>query len=113
MMGKAPALNSINSNTDKPRKVNLTWLLVQEKSLNFKAKSSKGATSRNENKIVIPVRTDAVNVIALIESGKKTNAVRNKAFAGVGTPINESVWRVSTLNLANLSAEKMAIIIAT
>lgn len=32
------------------------------------------------------------------------------ATAGVGTPINESVWRVSLLNLASLIAEKMVII---
>lgn len=29
----------------------------------------------------------------------------NIALAGVGTPINESLWRVSILNLANRNAE--------
>ncbi len=33
----------------------------------------------------------------------------NKAFAGVGNPINESVCLVSILNFANLSAENTAI----
>ena len=50
--------------------------------------------------MVIPVNTGVVKMMALIDSGKKTKEVRNNALAGVGTPINESVCRVSTLNLA-------------
>lgn len=110
--GKAPAFKITNRNTDRARKVNLIWLLAHEKSLNFRANNSKGATSNNENTIVIPVNTGAVKTIALIDSGKKTSDVKNNAFAGVGTPIKESVCRVSMLNLANLSAEKTAIISA-
>lgn len=89
--GKAPALNSINSNTDKARKVNRILLLLHEKSLNFKAKSSKGATNSNENMIVIAINTGVVNTMDLIGSGKNTKAVINNVFAGVGTPIKVSV----------------------
>ena len=111
-MGNAPAFNRIIRNTDRARKVSLSLLLTHEKSLNFNAKSSKGATSSKENTIVIPVSTGVVKMIVLTDSGKKTNEVRNNAFAGVGTPINESVCRVSILNLASRKAEKTAIISA-
>ena len=38
-----------------------------------------------------------------------TNDPQNKAFAGVGRPIKEVVWRVSILNFPNRSAENTAI----
>jgi len=110
IIGNAPALRIINSNTDKARKVNLIWLFAHEKSLNFNANNSNGATNNNEKTMVIPVNTGVLKMTPLRDSGKKTNEVRNIAFAGVGTPINVSVCRVSTLNLANRNAEKTAII---
>ncbi len=110
MMGKAPAFNANNRNTDTARKVNLNLLFAQEKFLNFSEKSSMGDTINNEKITVIPVRTGVVNTIDRTESGKKTSEVMNMAFAGVGTPINKSVCRASTLNLANRNAEKTAII---
>lgn len=94
---------------DNARKANRSLLFAHEKSLNFKAKSSKGVTKSNENTIVIPVNIGLVNTNALTDSGKKTNEVRNIAFAGVGNPINESVCLVSTLNLAKRNADKTAI----
>jgi len=108
--GNAPAFKNINSITDTARKLNLILLFFHEKSLNFKANSSNGATSSNENTTVIPVNTGAVKIIALIDSGKKTNEVRNRALAGVGTPIKVSACRVSTLNFARRNDEKTAII---
>lgn len=110
IIGNAPALKNTNSNTERARKVNLIWLCVHEKSLNFKANNSNGATNKNEKIIVMPVNTGVVKMMALIDSGKKTKEVRNSALAGVGTPINESVCLVSTLNLAKRIAEKIAII---
>lgn len=39
----------------------------------------------------------------------KDRAVINKAFAGVGRPLNESRWVSSTLKMAKRSAENTAI----
>lgn len=38
----------------------------------------------------------------------KMSAPQNSALAGVGKPINESVWRWSILNFASRKAEKAA-----
>jgi hypothetical protein len=43
----------------------------------------------------------------------KGKAATTNAFAGVGTPINESDWRVSILNLAKRKHEKKVKIKAT
>jgi len=82
--GRAPALKIIIRNTDKARKVNLSLLRPQLKSLNFSENSSSGATSKKEKRIVIPISTAGVKTQVLKESGRNTNEVRKIALAGVG-----------------------------
>ena len=57
--GKAVSLNTINSNTDRIRKVNLILLSAQLKFLNFNAKISIRETISNENTIVIATNSQS------------------------------------------------------
>ena len=56
------------------------------------------------------IKTGKAHVKDAKEAPKPVNnEAQNNAFAGVGSPIKEVVWRSSKLNLANRNAEKAAI----
>lgn len=108
-MGKAPVLKIPTSAALMMRKRNRILLSTQEKFLNFNANRLIGDTSSSEKIIVILTNPKEVKTGTRTCSGKNINAVRKIAFAGVGSPMNESLCRVSTLNLANRKEENTAI----
>ena len=60
------------------------------------------------------MRINAAHLLPEISVGSDTiSEPQKRAFAGVGNPIKPIVWRSSRLNLANLKAEKAAMINAT
>lgn len=89
----------------------LDLLSRNEMLLNFKEIMGISDTSKAESTMVKAIRKytlcKILNIKSLLFKMKGREAIR-KAFAGVGIPINESVWRVSILNLASLMAENMA-----
>ncbi len=104
--GNPADLKMAMSNTAPIRKVNLTLLSDQVKFLNFNANSGMGETMSHENKMVMVSKVMPPNQ----ETGKMAmsdgNPQMKSACAGVGTPMNASLCRVSILNLANRTAAK-------
>jgi len=98
------------SNTAASRKVNRNWLPLHAKFLNFNAKSGSGETISPENRIVAENKTASPSHSG--EEGRGKAVINegipqiNNAWAGVGTPINESLWRASILNFARRMADK-------
>src|SRR5574344_2055909 len=73
-------------------------------------KLNKGNSDIN-NRDRITERTER-NMALLMQGKSETMKGRDniiKAFAGVGNPIKEEVWRLSMLNLANRKADSMGI----
>ena len=79
--------------------------------MNFNENIGISETKRYEN-----IATRAKRYIALKlseikkECAPTTKDPQKRAFAGTGSPINELVCRSSTLNFANLNAEKTEIV---
>ncbi len=77
----------------------------KEKDLNFKARRGTGKT----NQMAVNKGIEAKNQFGKREAPlivrKPTRNTIKKPFAGVGTPINWSLWRVSLLKMANRIAE--------
>ena len=108
MNGMAAACQIPTNNTAKAIKVNRSLLFPQVKFVNLSANNSRGHTSKYEKIMVIATRKRSQERNASNGDFRNTNDVMNKAFAEVGTPMNESFWFSSILNLANRSAEKIA-----
>jgi len=93
--GKPAALKMAMSNTAASKKVNRLWLPTQAKFLNFNANKGSDETMSPENKIVIDDNTAEPSHSGARGSGKtvKRDGIPqiNSAWAGVGTPINESL----------------------
>jgi hypothetical protein len=90
----------------------LKMFLENEKSLNFKA--TKGSSAINKYDMTSPRATRTVGLDNRFPkkgdfSERKGRVLMNKAFAGVGTPMNLSDCRRSMLNLASLRAENIPI----
>jgi hypothetical protein len=94
------------SNTAPIRKVNRTLLSAQVKFLNFNANSDKGETMSHENRTVMLCNVMAPNQASGKMAMSDGNPQIKSAWAGVGTPMNASLCRVSILNLANRMAAK-------
>ena len=89
--GTASACFQPSNNTDNPIKVNFSLLSDQPKFLNLSANKSSGATNSKENRMLITARLVVEEVMKLKGVSKNTSPVINRAFAGVGSPIKESV----------------------
>lgn len=106
----------IKINAESAMKTYRILLLFQSKDLNFSEKRGNSATIKYENTIITASRKNILPVsIAseLLPDDMKASEQMNSAVAGVGTPINESVCRVSMLNLASRRAENTAMINAS
>lgn len=106
--GNPASLKMAINNTDNKRKVNLILFPSHLKSLNFNANKGKGETISQENKNVIAIRTIPLTHPTGNNPAREGIPQMNSEWAGVGTPIKESLWRVSTLNFANRRAAKTA-----
>ena len=86
------------------------------KPLNFKDNRGISEISKYENNIINPIRIGLLNVKLQVQSSGfsliqiRGNVRKNKVFAGVGRPKNESDCLESILNFANLKPEKTVII---
>ena len=112
----AAILNVTIRTMERKIKRNRILLSAHEKFLNFKANNLISATNKNEKisamiRSTTPLLTNSETKVS--PDITKGNALMNSALAGVGSPINESVWRSSILNFASLSAENAAIVKAT
>ena len=99
----------IRINAEIITKIYRILLLFQSNDLNLSEKSDNSATSKYENTTTTANRKKRLSVsLAHVFSPDvtKTSEQMKIALAGVGNPINESVCRVSMLNLANRNAEK-------
>jgi hypothetical protein len=93
-----------------PKSIYLYSFSFQPNVLNL---SAINLTDELSNKDITKIRTNTVyrkyaplkNPFAYIIG----IAEKNKAFAGVGNPMNSSVWLVEILNFPNRTADKMAI----
>ena len=99
--------------TELPINIYLNSFPFHPNCLNFSANKGSSATNiyaeskgKNVKKYELENKTPRPIVSCCITNGI---LAINIAFAGVGTPINESLWRVSILNLASLIAEKTGI----
>ena len=103
----------IRINAERAMKIYLILLFLQLNDLNLSEKRGISATNKYED---ITVTANRKNIFSAnmahewLSDDTKTNEQINSALAGVGKPINESVCRVSILNLANRNAEKAAMI---
>ena len=100
-----------------PININLNLLSVNFKLLNFKAKRGISETKASDSKMLSPIKTSGISIISAIKlSAWKVlisgNDIKNKQFAGVGNPIKLSLCLSSTLNFANLYAEKAGMVSA-
>ena len=95
-------------------KIYLILLLFQSNDLNLSEKRGNSATNRYENTAVTANRKKRLSVSIAneweVSDEMKASEQINSALAGVGSPINESLCRVSMLNFANRNAEKTAMI---
>lgn len=93
---------------ETPIKINRILLSAHER---FFILSENIGSSETINNDCIPIKMSKIlgSVIQRITKlgavYKNTNPDQKIAFPGVGSPMNELVWRVSILNLANRSAE--------
>ena len=106
-----PAIpKKISRGMQTSKKMKLTLLSFQDRFLNFNENIGISETKRYEN---IATRAKRYKALKLSEIKKEcaptTKDPQKRAFAGTGSPINELVCRSSTLNLANLNAEKTEI----
>jgi hypothetical protein len=94
-------------------KLNLTSFPFHPKDLNFSANRGNSATKSQELIIGKAIIKYLELKIVSAQSGPlcKTKGIEiiKRAFAGVGTPIKESVCLVSRLNLASRTAENIGI----
>ncbi len=107
--GSAANCKNANNNTDSTRKVNLILLSAHEKVLNFRANSSILDTSKIENTTHIKANITGLYTMSKIGDFRNGSPVMKIAFAGVGSPLNESDCDSSRLNIANLRAEPTTI----
>ena len=84
--GSAVNLKIASKISASNRKVYLSLLSGQPKLLNFKAKSSNLETRRIEKITAIAASSTGLAIPPGIRVSRKGRPVRNKAFAGVGTP---------------------------
>ncbi len=106
--GKPAALKMAINNTATNRKVNLNLFSLHAKLLNFNANRGMGETISQENNKVMTTNVAGPNQATGVMAIRDGIPQINKACAGVGTPMKESLWRVSILNFANRMAEKTA-----
>ena len=103
---------NITSKTDIPKNIYRIWLPFHFKDFVFNENIGISATKSPEKiTAIIEYIQGCMPVITHVPgSAQKINDIIKKAFAGVGSPINDVDWRVSILNLANLSAENKVMI---
>jgi len=90
------------------------WFALQEKDLNFKAIIRKSQFNNHAITILNPHTNQGLRMTG-VRLNRSCSTVRHNpiikiVIAGVGTPMKESVWRVSKLNLASLMADAKVII---
>ena len=96
--------------------INRYWELFSryEYDLNFSANKGSSEFSSQAITMLSPQMKKGFRMVGvrfkLSCSTTKANPIIKIVMAGVGTPINESVCRVSTLNLAKRMADAMVII---
>ena len=91
------------------RSMYLNLLSFQVKFLNFNASMGTSDTNNRQKSSMKRKRNTALNFPETRNAYcPSTKELQNKAFAGVGNPMNSVVCRVSVLNLANRKAEKAA-----
>ncbi len=82
---------------------------VHAQVLNFKANMGISHTSNTQLTTIIPSSMPLPHACEPNHPPQvANNEAQNNALAGVGKPMKVVAWRVSRLNLANLSAEKAA-----
>ena len=122
IIGNAHTNKVANNPMEIVKKINLSSFSFHLKCLNFRANSGISASMSTDRIIDIPIKNQGFIKKSLakkycqeVESENplmiiKGIAAKNIVTAGVGTPIKESLFLLSKLNLANLKRAKTGII---
>ena len=109
--------HTINKIKAMAKNTNLTRLSLIFKFLNFNENIGNSETNNKDNTTdALAIRIGTFSILPIISFKKlgyfkviTGNEAQKIAFAGVGNPINDSLWRVSTLNFASRKPEKTGI----